>query len=143
MLTSRQARTQAGTRHMSSSLATTGGQCNDLWLDLAGPTGLIPHAHWPDPSHTTLMSGSSIHQATLYHVITRFFFPSIFLLSGKVPGVPACDSRCLALFGLPILYMRRLSSKSVAPVRSSYPPIASHLVSFICREQPNPVQDSC
>ena len=41
-------------------------------------------------------------------------------LGRRFTWTPACDSGCLALFGPLILYIRRLSSKSVAPVQSSY-----------------------
>ena len=40
-------------------------------------------------------------------------------LGRRLAQTPACDSGCLALFGSLILYMRRLSSKSAAPVQSS------------------------
>ena len=54
-----------------------------------GPTGWNPQAHWLDPSHATLISGSGNHQGTFHHDITRFRFPSIiFLLWEEVPTVP-------------------------------------------------------
>ena len=53
------------------------------------PTGWNPQAHWLDPSHATLISGSGNHQGTLHHDITRFRFPSIiFLFWKEVPTVP-------------------------------------------------------
>ena len=53
------------------------------------PTGWNPQAHWLDPSHATLISGSGNHQGTFHHDITRFRFPSIiFLFWKEVPTVP-------------------------------------------------------
>ena len=41
-------------------------------------------------------------------------------LGRRFTWTPACDHGCLALFGSLILHTRRLSSKSVAPVQTSY-----------------------
>ena len=46
--------------------------------------------------------------------------PSSSFPGRRFPRTPACDSGRLAPFGSLILYIRRLSSKSVAPVQSSY-----------------------
>ena len=46
--------------------------------------------------------------------------PSSSFLGRRFPRTPACDSGCLAPFGSLILYIRRPSSKTVAPVQSSY-----------------------
>ena len=54
------------------------------------PTGWNPQAHWLDPSHATLMSGSSSHQGTFHHDITRFRFPSIIFLFGKEVPMDPC-----------------------------------------------------
>ena len=82
---------------------------------------VIKPLHWLDSSQITLTSWSSNHQATFHHDITMFHFPSIFFLLGKgLPQILACDSGHLVLFSSLILYTRRLPSKSVTSVQSSY-----------------------
>ena len=54
------------------------------------PTGWNPQAHWLDPSHATLISGSGNHQGTFHRDITRFCLPSIIFLFGKEVPMDSC-----------------------------------------------------